>query len=372
VNPQIYQQPSSSSWSGRNDGPNARLFQQIQLLNLCDSLPALPEKSLVLLGFACDEGVKRNLGRPGAAQGPEALRKALGNLPLSLSRAGTLWDAGTILCSDGDLEKAQQFLGKTVASLRERGAFVIVLGGGHEVAWGNFQGLIESSEKTGVLEELAADDAKQGAGGAQQRSVYGNTRAASTDATQLGTSAVELCKNSIDTLNFDAHFDLRPLLAENRGSSGTSFRQIHEECQRKKIAWRYACFGLQHFGNTKELFETAASIKATQCLAETMIHHPQLAHEALETWLASAHAIHLTLCLDVFAAGDAPGVSAPQAFGIRAQELLPFFRKALESGKVIGFDIAELNPTYDRDDQTVKLAAHFVGEVIQKTFALLL
>jgi len=44
------------------------------------------------------------------------------------------------------------------------------------------------------LAELAAGDEKQGVGGAQQRSVYENTRAASTDATQLVAPAVESCK----------------------------------------------------------------------------------------------------------------------------------------------------------------------------------
>lgn len=320
LNSQYYQPPTSSSWKGRQDMLNARLFQQIQLLD-CNKLPvSLPKQSVVLLGFACEEGVKRNLGRPGAAQGPDSLRKALCNIPFSSSQTRPIYDAGTIFCPDEDLEKAQQLLGETVAALRERGAFVIVLGGGHEVAWGNFQGLV----------------------------------AASSPSSTMG----------VDVLNFDAHFDLRHLLPENRGSSGTSFHQIHNHCAAHQIPWRYACFGIQPFGNTKELFETAKKINTTHCLAETMIHHADLAHEALGTWLASAQAIHLTLCLDVLAAANAPGVSSPQALGIAPHELLPFFRQALESGKVIGFDVAELNPLYDRDDQTAKLAAHFVAEVI--------
>ncbi len=48
------------------------------------------------------------------------------------------------------------------------------------------------------LVKLAADDAEQSADGAQQRSVYKNTRAASTGATQLRTSAVELSKRSYE------------------------------------------------------------------------------------------------------------------------------------------------------------------------------
>lgn len=311
----FYIPPSLACWTGRDDGPKSRLFQHMQVLD-CRNLPAaLPKKSSVLLSFACDEGVRRNLGRPGAAQGPESLLKALRNVPFSPSASRSIWDAGTVVCTDGDLETAQQVLGKLVAQLRERGAFVIVLGGGHEVAWGHFQGLVDSA--------------------------------------------------GLDVVNFDAHFDLRPLLAGHKGSSGTCFRQMHAYCQEKKIPWRYACLGVQPFGNTTSLFDTAASIKAHHCLAETMVHHPRLAHEALATWIASSERIYMTLCLDVFAAAYAPGVSAPQALGLSPQALVPFLRQVLESGKVIGFDIAELNPLYDRDDQTANLAAYFVAEVLQ-------
>jgi formiminoglutamase len=96
-----------------------------------------------------------------------------------------------------------------------------------------------------------------------------------------------------------------------------------------------------------------------------MIYRPHLVHESLGAWLAASKNIYLTLCLDVFASAYAPGVSSPQAFGLSPYTLLPFFRQVLESGKVIGFDIAELNPIYDQDSQTAKLAAHFVAEVLK-------
>lgn len=306
----FYKPPQS--WYGREDSSRGRLFQHVQLLDLRNALSNQLHNSIVLLGFACDEGVRRNEGRVGAAQGPESLRKALSNIPFS--KALPFWDAGTILCPDGDLEQAQELLGKTVASLRERGAFVIVLGGGHEVAWGNFQGLVR--------------------------------------------------EEGVDVLNFDAHLDLRPLLADGKGSSGTSFHQMQLYCEEKKIPWRYGCFGLQHFGNTQELLEKATALGVTQCFAETMIYDPDHAHQLLAMWLEKAQRIHLTLCLDVLAVSAAPGVSASQPLGLPPQTLFSFFRQALKSGKVIGFDIAELNPLYDRDEQTAKLAAHFIAEVI--------
>lgn len=311
----FYIPPSLLNWTGREDVANGRLFQRIQLLD-CRKLPdVLPVHSIVFLGFASDEGVRRNQGRPGAVEGPESLRKALRNIPMLLEDTRPIWDAGTITCPNQDLEKAQRLLGETVAQLRQRGAFVLVLGGGHEVAWGHFQGLI----------------------------------------TQPG----------IEVLNFDAHFDLRPLLPEQQGSSGTGFRQMYDYCQEKKIPWRYACLGVQPFGNTAVLFDYAHSIYCHYYLAEEMVNQSDKIHEALAEWLLSANHIYLTLCLDVFAGAYAPGVSAPQPLGLSPQTLLPFFRQVLQSGKVIGFDIAELNPLYDRDDQTASLAAYFMAEVLR-------
>gem|GEM_PF-5593833 len=68
-------------------------------------------------------------------------------------------------------------------------------------------------EGIGVLAEPAAGDEKQGVDDAQQWSVYGNTRVASTDATQLVAPAVGLCKKSImseDTL------DMSPVLERSK------------------------------------------------------------------------------------------------------------------------------------------------------------
>lgn len=310
----LYIPPSMSCWTGRDDGQKMRFFQRIQCLD-CQNLPENLSKSIVLLGFASDEGVRRNLGRVGAEKGPESLRNALRNIPMQLTDTRIMYDAGTIQCIDQDLESAQHVLGEIVAQLRQRGAFVLVLGGGHEVAWGHFQGLRDNT--------------------------------------------------GIHVINFDAHFDLRPLLPEQKGTSGTGFRQMYEDCQKKNVPFHYACLGIQPFGNTEALFDYAASIGTYSCFAEKMVNEPAEIHDVLANWLAAADRIYLTLCLDVFAAAYAPGVSAPQPLGLSPHHLLPFFRQVLESGKVIGFDIAELNPDYDRDNQTAALAAYFIAEVMR-------
>ncbi len=73
---------SPALWQGRDDSieaPDARrLFSDRHAQR--DLFPENWQQKIALMGFACDEGVKRNAGRPGAAGAPDALRKALANM----------------------------------------------------------------------------------------------------------------------------------------------------------------------------------------------------------------------------------------------------------------------------------------------------
>ena len=63
---------SPAPWSGRDDGPGAEHARWHHAVN-----GAGADAPVALIGFASDEGVRRNQGRVGAAGGPAALRAAL-------------------------------------------------------------------------------------------------------------------------------------------------------------------------------------------------------------------------------------------------------------------------------------------------------
>ncbi len=67
----LWQATPASLWQGRDDSaeaPNAlRLFQTI--VRAERFAPQEMPGDIALLGFACDEGVRRNKGRTGAADG---------------------------------------------------------------------------------------------------------------------------------------------------------------------------------------------------------------------------------------------------------------------------------------------------------------
>ncbi|BDH58447.1 hypothetical protein MTP03_33860 [Tsukamurella sp. PLM1] len=111
-----------SAWTGRDDGPGP---EHLRWYSAMASGPVAGATALI--GFASDAGVVRNLGRPGAAAGPAALRGALGTLAL----AGDLdvTDLGDVVVTgDGDLETGQERLGAAVTSVLDDGGLPVVLG----------------------------------------------------------------------------------------------------------------------------------------------------------------------------------------------------------------------------------------------------
>lgn len=271
-----------------------------------------------ILGFACDEGVSRNHGRPGAAQGPAAIRQMLGRLPVH--GRTVIHDAGDIACTDGDLEAAQERLGRRVADLLGCGIHPVVLGGGHEIAYGSFLGLARHF----------------GDGFAARRPLI---------------------------INLDAHFDLR---RAPRPNSGTPFRQIAELCTAKGIEFRYLCFGISVLSNTTALFERARKLGVEFWLDEQMRWQDVAAlRAALARRLATTDTVYLSIDLDVLPGSVAPGVSAPAPRGVALEIVEDLVDDVIASGKLALADIAELNPAYDRDGQTARIAARLAYKLLK-------
>lgn len=314
-----YQAPQTTLWKGRHDSPPASFFfQTVKLLDLNNPVAADQHTSrFALLGFSCDEGIRRNLGRTGAAEGPDALRAVLAKMPVHRQDA-ELYDAGNITCKDHDLESAQQALGHAVHQLLDHGYTPILIGGGHEIAWGHYQGI-----------------------------------------------ALKYPDKNLGIINVDTHFDMRPTLDDDKGSSGTPFLQIANAHEAAKKRFDYNCIGIHEYGNSRQLFKTAEHYKAHILLADDLYSQPaDVPKKFIDRILHDNDFVYLSLCLDVFSAAYAPGVSAPQAFGLSPWQIVPLLRRAAESGKVISYDIAELSPKYDIDARTAKLTANFIYEII--------
>ncbi len=203
----------------------------------------------------------------------------------------------------------QAYLAGTVADLLDEGHRVVVLGGGHEVAFASFAGLARHA----------------GAG------------------------------EKIGVVNVDAHFDLR---AGERGNSGTPFREIAELCAATGRAFRYLCLGVSEDANTRALFDTARRLGAEWRLDVDMGSDRYAeAREQLAQFVRSVDRVHLSIDLDALPAAVAPGVSAPAARGVMLELVESLVAVVMESGKLALADIAELNPAFDIDGRTARVAA---------------
>ncbi|MDR8258216.1 formimidoylglutamase, partial [Acinetobacter baumannii] len=89
-----------------------------------------------------DEGVRRNKGRTGAADGPATLRRALANMASHQGHDRCV-DMGTISVDGEQLEAAHQALREAVADCQRVGKRTLVLGGGHETAFGHGAGVLD-------------------------------------------------------------------------------------------------------------------------------------------------------------------------------------------------------------------------------------
>lgn len=315
----LYLPPARESWQGRTDLPEASCyFQIVHMLNLLEPLPSLTDKkAFALLGFRCDEGVRRNQGRTGAAEGPLSIRTQLAKLSIQRSDI-VIYDAGDIFCEDGQLESAQQSLAHAVALLLQNKIVPILIGGGHEIAWGHYLGIIDyfKNEQLGII-------------------------------------------------NFDAHFDMRPLLKGGKATSGTPFLQIAMHQIEKQRDFSYLCMGIQHAANIPLLFDTAKKNKVEFVTAgEIYTGDCMRMSQMLDRTIRENDILYTTICLDVFAAPYAPGVSAPQPLGLTPWQVLPHIRKLARSKKVVSYDLAELSPQYDKDHRTAKLAANLIAEIV--------
>ena len=258
----------------------------------------------VILGFPSDEGVRRNGGRVGAAEGPGAIRNALYRMTPDArfdrleTLVGRTQDLGD-LATSGNVEEDQRNLGDALAPYLERGAFAIVLGGGHETSYGHFLGYVRAHRQ-------------------------------------------------VEILNWDAHADVREL-AQGQAHSGSPFRQAIQDPS--AACRRYSVAGLQAHSvsrpHLKFVAEQGRALWADQLSTETVD----------ELYLSLTTPALVSFDLDAVHQAEAPGVSAPNPNGLRSELWLHAAYAAGRAPAVTSADVVELNPRVDRDGQTARLAA---------------
>lgn len=301
----------SNIWNGRWDGDEPLYHRFFQRIKREKNIENISTKDFVLQGFAVDEGVRRNKGRTGAKNAPDIIRKNMSNFPI-VNADFNLFDFGNVFCENKNLELAQENLAISVSEILKKGAKSVVLGGGHEVTFAHYSGI---------------------------RKAFPNKK--------------------IGIINIDAHFDNREPEVGVGASSGTGFWQIAQEGKMNSLH-----IGIQRNSNTLKLFDTAHQYGMKYILADELFFEnlPSI-YQRFDELTQEVDVLYLTICMDVFNVSVAPGVSALAYNGIFADAtFMHFFRHILKNEKLVSLDVAEVNPEFDIQERTARLAASLVNE----------
>ncbi len=264
---------------------------------------------VVILGCPQDEGIRRNDGRPGAADAPDAIRNQFYRLT-TMNVNKRIFDLGNIRIS-GSLEETHDVQHSVVAQLLRDGKRIIILGGGNDISYPD---------------------------GCAMADVFG-------PEWWIG-------------VNIDSHLDVR--IAEQR-NSGTPYRQLLAEGHLLP-SYFYEVGFQSHFCSPvyyeyiRDLGVHRISLELLRSRSEPDM---ELKEQIREKFIGHSSSLNTFFGFDMDAIrmADAPGTSAPSPLGLKASEFIQLVKYAasLANTKIIEF--TEVNPQYDIDDRTTLLVA---------------
>lgn len=287
----------------RNDPNDKRLGEIVS-----SDLAYYDEAELVILGCPQDEGVKRNKGRLGAAEAPDAIREQLYKLGVWGLEPVKLFDLGNTR-TEGSLEDIHERQQQLVQQVIKEGKRLIVLGGGNDISYPDASGL-----------------------------------------------ALEL--PDLLAFNIDAHFDVR---ADSPRNSGTPYRQLLDEGFLKPE--KFIEVGFQPYANSPIYFEYLNTLGVT-CIARQDVQKQGITSLFEKLLKIPAQAIFWGFDMDVLSAADAPGVSALNPVGLNSKDALELANLAGQDKRTRVFEISEVNPRFDLDNRTSRLAAVIIWQFI--------
>ena len=240
----------------------------------------------------------------------------LGPLANHLNDAVSVYDYGNIVVEDDDIDAAQLLMRDTIYACLQENHLPVILGGGHDAAYAHFLGIQKYLETTG---------------------------------------------QTVGIINFDAHFDLRPLI-DGKGHSGSPFFQIANQFS---DSFNYLVLGIQKASNPKTLFETASSLHCNFLEIEQFnIAHWDQVKNSITDFIRSVDKVYVSIDLDGFSSAYAPGVSAPSPLGFTPEIVWKTLDVIIQSNKLLSVDIVELNPTFDLDNATARLGARCIEHIV--------
>ncbi len=311
------------------------------LLTTTAALREQTSTAVAIIGVPQHIGVERNGGRPGAAGAPLAIRNALYRMATS-AIVDVMQDHRLVVIDMGDIEVE----GRTLEEIHDQqctvvhacmtsGMVPLVLGGGHDVAWPTIDALNTIGASYGVINIDAHADVR-----AMKESLPSNQ--SRTNAVNSGTT------------------DGSPY-----AHSGSPFRQMLEAPASTLADGAFVEFGLQpHAVSAAHLEYIDSKGMDFMMLDDIRTAGVAQAWSMAQRRASKGEALYVSLDMDAFASAYAPGVSAPSADGFVPHEIATCLRMAGAEPTLRAFDVVEVNPVYDVDGRTSKLAATMIMHLL--------
>jgi len=260
--------------------------------------------------------------RPGARFGPRAIRDGLARLTMYVTdRRQDL--SGLVVADAGDVDVVRDLAGnrarieEAIGAVTPSGA-VIVLGGDHSLS----------------LPAIRAVARKRAVG-------------------RLGL------------LVFDAHFDSR---APVRGKehSGHWFGEVQSELAGRIAGDNIAIIGLSACSYSPAYQAAIDARGILSFTASEVWRHGarRVIDKCLRRACDGTTGIYVSVDIDVLHQSCAPGTSVPNPAGLCPEAVFEGVYLAARSGRLLGLDIAEVNPLVDAGDMTAGVAAHIVMQAL--------
>jgi len=290
-----------------------------------------PLRNVTIIGAALDLGA----GRRGVDMGPSAIRYAgvdarVKGLGYEVDDRGNVGTAVAEAIAAGDeharflpqIKETCRHIADLVAESAGKGSIPLVLGGDHSVALGTLGGLHRAHGLGGVVWLDAHGDLNS-----PETSPSGNVHGMVL-AAALG------------------------LAGENFGGDGWGLPAL--------VPSRVALVGVRSLDEgERELLRELDALVFTMSDVDRL-GVERAVREAL-THVAGPGFVHISLDMDVVDPDAAPGVGTPVRGGFNYREAHLAMELIAESGLATSFDVVEVNPILDRENETGKLAVELVA-----------
>jgi formiminoglutamase len=288
--------PDEALFFHRNEAGDARLGEIVR------SQPAdYASAKYVLLGCPQDEGVRRNGGRVGAAHAPDVIRTWLYRLVAQSKMS--LFDLGNTIIQP-TLEETHTIQQRLVRQIIADGKTLISLGGGNDISFPDCAGLSQVVDEPLVF-------------------------------------------------NIDAHLDVRE--SEIR-HSGTPYRMLLEGGF--VTPQHFYEMGYQPYAVAEShlLYLRHKGVPTPRPMSSLRGENLREMTGQLLRKLKNS-AIFWGIDMDVVHVSEAPGVSAPNSLGMSGEQLCQLVTLAAQDQRALVLEFTEVNPAYDIDNRTARLAA---------------